>query len=87
MKICKHLTPILDHELIQGNSVAEYSTTWANVKLLVDLKNPIDVPFAQSQQTSEVKYWKNTDGHYALQEGLICNVCHQAIAGLLGNGN
>lgn len=82
MELCEHLQPVLRDLLAQGNAVRQSVTGWSEVDLAVDLRDWVNlaglrerVPLAPC-----VEAWQNTDGHYELQEGLVCRVHRHSLA-------
>jgi len=82
MKLCEHLEPILANETDYGNSIGDIiENAWTNAKLVVILKNAINVNQTNTIVSSPfVKYFEITDNHYELQKGYFCEQCKHAIA-------
>ena len=85
VKICPHLKPILEHEIMLGNKVAEVCKTWSVTEIAVSMKKKLDIQFAKNVIVSGIplRIWENHDNHYALERGVYCDVCKHSIAGPL----
>ena len=84
MKLCKHLEPILNNELNNGNSIKEINEdAWTNAVLVVNLKNVINTSFVNEeiQKNDSIQCFEINDNHYETQNVYYCIACKHAIAG------
>lgn len=83
--ICSHLEPILEHEILLGNKIAEACETWSITKLAISMEKKLDIQFAQKIIVSGIplRIWENHDNHYALERGVYCDACKHSVAGPL----
>ena len=74
VKICPHLKPILEHEILLGNTIAEVSEGWSIAKLVISMRKKLDIEYAKTIIASGVnlRIWENHDNHYLLERGLLC---------------
>ena len=74
---CVHLKPYLDLLTRDGAEIVAWDRGWTLCPLnLVLSKGPtIEEAKALGTLPEAVELWFNDDGHYALENGLFCNVC------------
>ena len=81
-RVCEHLAPLLALLLRQPAVVTSVSTAWTRTELAIAIsRGPAlgDLP-SLAALPSTVEPWRNDDAHYALELGVACKVCRQAIS-------
>jgi hypothetical protein len=82
MKICEHLEPVLNHELINENEIRNINTNLSSGIYVIELKKTIT--FDEPEKLSkDVEYWENNDNHAKLLSGYWCSKCNHWVVGPL----
>jgi hypothetical protein len=83
--ICDALRPILQLELALGNEIeAVLVDGWTQTPFAVSLKRPLHLEEIRTKlgaPSADVKLWTNTDTHYPLETGFVCEKTRHSLAG------
>lgn len=80
--VCEHLAEPLRALLGQPATIQSVSTAWTRMDLTIGLsRGPSIRPTAPAFLTPPgVTAWSNDDSHYAIEFGIACGACRQAIS-------
>src|SRR5690348_5391330 len=80
--VCEHLAPVLALLLRQPAVVTSVSTAWTRTALAIAVSEgpTLDALPSRIALPRGVEPWRNDDRHYAVEFGVACAACRQAIS-------
>lgn len=79
---CPHLQPFVDALLAEGATVLRAETGWSNCRANLVLSRGPALATARARWIlpEGVELWSNEDGHYSIENGLVCSHCRMGVS-------